>query len=200
MIVNFLLGFLGVIVFLFIFWKRLREDYSSDVIFQVATYILVGLVLGLTASKLFFPIWFFWLSFLGALMGMFLMIAKFKLRFYETFEAFILAAMPTVSIMFFKDSIIHSSLNSFLAFVASLVFIFLAYWIDLNYKNFTWYESGKIGFTGLFVAILFFLVRTVIAITGIGVVSFVGRFEAIISGALVLICIGLLFNLGKKRI
>jgi len=199
MLVNFLLGFLGVILFLFVFWKRLKEDYSSDIIFQVAISILVGVALGQVISKLFFPDWFFWVSFLGSLIGMLLMIAKFKLRFHETFEALILAGMPFISLMFFNDSIANSSLNSFLAFVVSLVLIFLAYWFDLNYKNFTWYRSGKIGFTGLFTAAIFFSVRTVIAIIGITVVSFVVKFEAFASAVATLVSIGLLVNLGRKK-
>lgn len=199
MLVNFILGFLGVILFLFVFWKRFKEDYSSDITFQVAASILVGMALGQVISKIFFPDWFFWVSFVGSLIGMLLMVVKFKLRFYETFEALILAGMPFISLMFFNDSIVNSSLNSFLAFVISLVLIFLAYWFDLNYKNFTWYKSGKIGFVGLFTAAIFFSVRTVIAIVGITVVSFVVKFEVFASGLVALVSTGLLINLGKKK-
>ncbi|KKR42325.1 hypothetical protein A2434_01035 [Candidatus Woesebacteria bacterium RIFOXYC1_FULL_41_14] len=199
MLVNFLFGFLGVILFLFVFWKRLKDDYSSDIIFQVATSILVGLAVGYTASKIFFPEWNFWMSFLGYLFGMIVMVAKFKLRTYGTIEAAIMAGIPFISLMFFKDSITNYSLNSFLAFVGTLVLIFLIFWVDLNYKSFTWYKSGKIGFAGLFTSILFFAARTVIAIIGITMVSFVGKFEAIISGMTALACIGLLVNLSRRR-
>jgi len=130
---------------------------------------------------------------------MLMMIFKFKLRFYETFEALILSGMPLISLMFFKDSMNGSSLNSFLAFVGSLILIFLSYWFDVNYRNFVWYKSGKIGFAGLTTAALFFLARTVIAINGLTMISFVGKIEAIISGAVVLVCIGLLINLGKEK-
>ena len=199
MLVNFLIGTVGIIIFLFIFWKRLNEDYSSEIIFQVATAILIGLGLGYSVSSLFLPVWFFWISILGALAAMLMMIFKFKLRFYETFEALILSGMPLISLMFFKDSMNGSSLNSFLAFVGSLILIFLSYWFDVNYRNFVWYKSGKIGFAGLTTAALFFLARTVIAINGLTMISFVGKIEAIISGAVVLVCIGLLINLGKEK-
>jgi hypothetical protein len=199
MLVNFLLGIVGVLFFLFIFWERLNEDYSSDVIFQVATAVLAGIAVGLIAAKLFAPAWFFWISTLGALAGMSLMLVKFKLRFYETLEALFLAAMPAISIVFFKDSISRSALNSFLAFVGTLVLIFLAYWFDLNYKNFSWYKSGRIGFAGLAVAIIFFLARVMVVIFGFDVVSFVGRSEVLVSGLAALICTGLLINLGRKE-
>jgi len=199
MLVKLVLGFLGVILFLFIFWKRLREDYSSDIIFQTATSVLVGLGLGLLAAKLFFPMWFFWLALLGGVAGMSLMLLKFRLKFYEALEAFILACLPLATLMFFQDSIVHSTLNSFLAFVVSLVFIFFAYWIDLNYKGFAWYKSGKIGFTGLFIAAFYFLTRAVIAIAGFSVVSFVGQYEVFFSGIITLIGVGLLINLGRVQ-
>jgi hypothetical protein len=199
MLVNFLVGILGVLIFLFIFWKRLNEDYSSDIIFQVATAILIGLGLGSAASVLFFPAWFFWTSALGALLGMFLMTLKFKLKFYETFEALILAGMPLISLMFFKDAVNNSSMYSFLAFVGTLILIFLSYWFDINYRNFTLYRSGKIGFAGLSTAILLFFARTVIAIAGLTMVSFVGKIEIPVSGAMTLIFIGLLVNLGRKK-
>jgi len=160
MIVNFLIGILGVILFLFIFWKKLKEDYSSNIIFTTAFAILIGSSLGLTISRIFFPTWFFWFAFLGSILGMFLMITKFKFRFYETIEALILSTIPLISLMFFKDSIVNSSLNSFLAFVTSLILIFLSYWFDINYKSFSWYKSGRIGFTGISIAIIFFISRT----------------------------------------
>lgn len=199
MIVNFLLILLGIILFLFVFWKRLKDDYSSNIIFGSGFAILLGLSAGLILSKLFIPLWFFWMGFLGSLLGMFLMILKYKLKFYETFESLILAAMPLISLMFFKDSISNSLLNSFLAFAGSLVLIFLSYWFDLNYKSFTWYKSGKIGFAGLSIGIIFFLARTLLAIFGITMLSFVGVLESIISGIFVLVFIGLLINLGWRK-
>ena len=186
-------------LFLFVFWRRLKDDYSSEIIFQIATWILIGLSLGLTVARLFYPSWFFWFSLLGCLIGMFMAVIKFKLRFFETLEAVIMAGMPFVSLLFFKDSVTNYSLNSFLAFVVSLILIFLAYWFDLRYKTFTWYKSGRIGFAGLAVSILFFISRTVIAILGITMISFVNKFEAIISGLVVLICAGLLIYLSKKE-
>lgn len=199
MLIDFFVGLFGVLFFLFIFWKRLNEDYSSNIIFQVGITILIGLSLGLTVSKIFVPVAFFWTGLIGSGLGMFLMMMKFKLRFYETLEALILAGMPILALMFLKDSIFSSSLYSFLAFVGSLVLIFIAYWLDLNYKNFTWYKSGKIGFAGISIAIIFFLMRSVIAILRLNMISFVGRIEVFISGLAAIIFTGLLINLARKK-
>lgn len=199
MLVKLVLDILGVFLFLFIFWKRQKEDYSSDIVFQTVTAVLIGMGVGFLASKLFIPGWFFWTSFAGSLLGMGAMIKKYKLRFYETYESLVLAFMPIVSIMFFKDSISNSSLNSFISFVASLILIFFAYYVDMNYKGYSWYKSGKIGFTGLFVSLLFFLTRSVVAIAGLNMISFTGKIEIVISGILTIGFVFLLINLGRKK-
>lgn len=199
MILNFLIGFTGVILFLFVFWKRLKEDYSSNIIFNSGMAVLSGIFLGFFLAKIFAPQWFFWTSFLGSIIGMTLMILKYKLKFYETVEALVLAEMPLVSLIFFKDSVLKSSLNSFLAFVASLVLIFAVYWLDLNYKKFTWYKSGKIGFAGIAGGIIFFFTRTVIAIFGISMISFVGKIDLIFSAVLTIFFTILLVKLERLK-
>ena len=190
----------GVIVFLFIFWKRLREDYSSEIIFKVAFEILAGILVGTLVLLKFPQIGFFWLAILGSLTGLILAVFGLKVRFYETFEALIIASFPWISFVFLLDSITHSSLSSFFAFIAILVFVFISYYLDAHYKNFTWYRSGKIGFAGIATAALFFVVRSSLAIFGINMVSFVSlRVEAVISGAVAFICFVLLYNLAKVK-
>jgi hypothetical protein len=199
MIVNVLVAVFGILIFLFVFWKRLKDDFSSEIIFRTSAAILIGIGLGWLISYIFIPMYFFWTSTFFALLTMFLMIMKYKLRFYETLEALIMASMPWLAIIFLEDSITTSSLTSFLAFTTILVMIFLSYWFDVNYKNFTWYKSGKIGFAGLSIAFIFFLIRSVLAIMGITMLSFVVKFEFIISGVITLISLILLISLGKKK-
>jgi hypothetical protein len=195
MLVNILTGILGVVIFLFVFWKRLKEDYSSEIIFQVATAILVGIGVGSTLSSLFFKDWLFWVNLLGIFLAILLMRIKYKLRFYESLEAVIMAFMPWLAILFLKDSVTTSSLSSFLGFIAILVMIFFSYWLDVSYKSFRWYKSGRVGFAGLTISIVFFLTRTVLAIFNVTMLSFVGNFEAIFSGIMVLTSLLLLIKL-----
>jgi len=81
---------LGIFVFLFIFWKRLREDYSAEIIFKTAFDILVGLLAGFLLSLKFAPIACFWLIMAGALLGLAFAIFRLRVKFYETFEALII--------------------------------------------------------------------------------------------------------------
>jgi hypothetical protein len=200
LIASILTNILGILVFLFVFWKRLREDYSSEIIFNTAFNILAGILIGFLVSFKFLPSASFWFIFIGASLGLGFAILRLKVRFYETFEALIISAFPWISFLFLLDSVVHSSFSSFLAFVAILVFVFISYYLDTHYKNFTWYKSGKIGFAGLLTLSLFFIVRSILAIFTIHMLSFVGlKVEAIVSGAAAFICFVLLFNLGRIK-
>ena len=199
MLINIVVAIFGVLIFLFLFWKRLKEDYSAEIIFESATFILVGIGVGWAASGKFFPSWFFWASLSGGIAGLLLAILRFKVKFYETLEAFTISSLPWLSLIFLKDSVMKSSLSSFLAFLVILVMLFVSYYFDTHYKKFGWYRSGKIGFAGLATAALMFLVRSAIAIVKVPVLSLVGRSEGIISGALAFICFLLLFKLGRIK-
>lgn len=200
LIASLAVNILGIFVFLFIFWKRLREDYSSEIIFKAAFFILIGILIGFLVSFKFLTIASFWFTLVGAFWGLGFAIFNLRVRFYETLEAFIISAFPWLSFIFLLDSVFHSSLSSFLAFVGILIFVFISYYLDTHYKNFTWYKSGRIGFAGLVTLSLFFIVRSVLAIFTIHMLSFVGlKVEAIISGAAAFVCFILLFNLGRTE-
>ena len=197
MLANIVTSVLGVLLFLFIFWKRLKEDYISEIIFKSAFYILVGLAIAYSLSFYFLPAWFLWVSFAGSLLGLLFGIFTLRVRFYETLEALIISFLPWLSLLFLGDSVSNSSLSSFLAFVITLIMIFVSYWFSDHYKDFTWYKSGKIGFAGLATLALILVIRSVIAIFGIHVLSFV-RQDAIVSGALAFISFLMIFNLGRN--
>jgi len=199
MLVNLGITILGILIFLFIFWKRLRDDYAAEIIFKSATYILVGIAVGWAISSKFFPVWFFWASITGGLTGFSFAILKFRVKFYETLEALIIAFLPWLGLIFLIDSVTRGSLNSFLAFTFMLIMIFASYYFDTHYKRFSWYKSGRIGFAGLATATVFFLVRSLIAIGKVPMLSFVGQSEAVVAGAAALVSFILLFNLGRIR-
>ncbi len=175
----------------------MKEDYASEIIFKAALSVFLGILLGWALSLRFFPKWFLWSEFLGFILGMVSAIYFLKIKFYESFEAAVISALPWLGFLFLKDSVVGSVLSSFLAFLAILLIVFVSYWLDINYKNFTWYKSGKIGFAGLACLALIFLIRSAVALTGISVLSFVGKFEATLSGASAFICFLLLYNLGR---
>ncbi|HJY98382.1 MAG TPA: hypothetical protein VJ227_01570 [Patescibacteria group bacterium] len=198
MLVNLLALIPGILVFLFVFWKRLNEDYAAEVIFRSAILILLGVAIGWGISERFYKEAFLWLSFFGAMGGLGIASYRHRIKFYESFEAMIVAALPWISFLFLKDSVVSSSLSSFIAFLSLLIIVFIAFFFDQRYKDFAWYKSGKIGFTGLATLTIIFLTRLVIAILQIPVISFLGRFEAVASGVAAFISLILLINLGRQ--
>lgn len=199
MLVNFSAGLAGTVVFLFIFWKKLKEDYSSEIIFKTALSLFIGAaILWILATK-FFVQWFLFAGISGAILGLWFSVVYFKVRFYETLDALVIGSLPWLSFFFLSDSVVNFSLSSFLGFLVILIFIFIFHYLGVHYKEFPWYKSGRIGFAGLTILALVFLVRSVIAIIGIPVLSFVDlRYEAVVSGSLVFICFLALYNLGRQ--
>lgn len=190
---------LGVLIFLFVFWKRLREDYAASQIFTTGLYMIVGISLAVIISTKFFGSWGFWLSFTGAALGLTLGVLKFKLRFFETFEAGVAATFPWLGVVFLSDSIEKSNPASFIGFIVIILLIVLFYFLDAHYKKFTWYKSGRVGFTGLTTLGLLLLLRAAVAPIVPDMLSFSGKYEAIISGILAFVSFLLVFNLSRTR-
>ena len=198
MISSALFTILGILIFLFLFWKRLKEDYVSGQIFNAAFYMLLGIFLGKILATKFFPDWWFWASFFGALVGVFAGVARFKLRILETFEAATLGLLPWIGLVFLREAIKTSSPNSFFASLVIFGLILLFFFFDSRYKKFTWYKSGRIGFSGLMVVGIFFLTRAAIAPIVPDVISFAGKYEAFFSGIFAFTSFLLVFNLARR--
>lgn len=199
MLVNIAGGMLGTLVFLFIFWKRLKEDYAAEIVFKSAFLVLFGLLVSIVLSQKLFPDWFLFAGIIGMLFGLAASVMRFGIRFYESLDALIVGFLPFLSFIFLQDSILNSSLGSFIGFLTILAFILLFYFLDIHYRGFTWYRSGRVGFAGLATAAIFFLVRATTSLSGMVVLSFVGKLEAIVSGCLAFICFLVLYNLGRIK-
>lgn len=188
----------GVIGFLFLVWRRLKEDYSSNNIFSfcfivlsfMLTGFLVGIFLGsvIKPSNIFRPteIWF-WFSVIFGFIGFIVAIYSMRLRFYEALEAVIQGFLFWLFIIFINFSVLIA------IFIIVLVFSFGV--LNKNYRKFTWYKSGKVGFSGLFLLGVFFFARTIIALINPNIFSFVGRFDAIPSVIATFIAFITLYNL-----
>lgn len=200
MSVKILVNILGALIFLFFFWRRLREDYSGTQIFTSAFYILFGVSLGLSVSLKFFPLWWFWISLAGAVLGLVLGIFRYKMRFFESLESVLMAFLPWLVIIFLSDSIIRANPVSliFSVLISGLIGIF--YYLDNHYKGYTWYHSGRIGFAGLTTAGIFFLIRMAIATFFSFVLSFSGKSDIFLSGICAFTLFLLIFNLSRSGI
>ena len=200
MLANIIITLAGILIFLFLFWRRLKEDYPSEIVFTTSVFMLLGTSLGLLLSKKFIPAFWFWGAFSGASLGLLIGVLRYKLRIFEVMEAGTLGLLPWLGIAFLGDSIINSSLPSFLAFFAITCLVTLFAFLDSHYKNFAWYRSGRVGFSGLTTLALFFLLRAGFAPFFPFVISFTGRQDAILSAVVAFAFFLLTFNLARRTI
>lgn len=194
---------LGGILFLFIFWKRLREDYSSELIFNsgtifvlliIAGFFLFRLAAGLIAeTPIFNPngLWF-WGSIGGFLLAFLLSLKKFKLRAVETFEAAAIASLCWLLLVYASNLVWPS-------FALVLILLAVFYQLERNYKRFSWYKSGRKGFSGQAVVGIFFLYRFVAALVSPSSFSLLGRVELIPSAAATFLLLFSLYNLSESK-
>ncbi|MCX6706261.1 MAG: hypothetical protein NTV24_04140 [Candidatus Woesebacteria bacterium] len=197
MIANWLVNLVGVILFLFLFWKRLKEDYSSNIIFGLSFFVLLGVFLGYLTSRYFFPHWFFWFEAFGAFLGFAIGIIKFNTRFFETYEALFISFLPWFTLFYLVELIKKPSLAIAVITLLNFSLILLFDFVSMRYKNFSWYKSGKIGLAGLLTSGVFFLLRAAIATLFTSVISFLGLSEIILSGVCAFTIFLLIYNLSK---
>jgi len=191
---------LGVFLYLYFFWKKLKDDYIQNQIFTTAFYSLSGICLFSLSSAYYFPGYEFWFGVIGSFLGFLIGVLKYKLRFFEAFEAFVIANLG-VDFLYNSFGLIEKfSIRSSVSTGTAFILIIAFFVIDKHYKKFTWYKSGKVGFTGLSVAGLYFVLRSVIDIIFPSVLSFAGRWQAVIFAALSFTVFILLYNLSQKKV
>lgn len=198
---------IGVLGFLFLSWRRLKEDYTPATIFSfnflILAFIVVGFLIGtiigtnLSPTKIFNPqgLWF-WGAFIFGSIGFAICFftpqgsSHFRMRLLETLEAVGLGFIFLFFCITFARSILFS--------VAVGILIPFFFIINARYKSFSWYKSGKVGFAGLAILGIFFLIRAIVALIDPTMISFIGKLDAILSSVVAFIFFLTLYNLGGQ--
>ena len=188
---------LGISLFLYLYWKRLKEDYPAEKIFNSGFIILFGIFLGIVISKIYPNIYWYWIIILNILIFEAINVFKLKIKFFESLDALVISLLPWLSLFYLSFSIENSNLLSFLAFWFCLLLIFLFFLFNNFYRTFNWYKSGKVGFSGLAVAGIFFGIRSILSLFNKNLISFAGAYEPFISGTFFVIAFLLLFRLSR---
>ena len=196
--VEIITTFVGVLLYLFFFWKRLKDDYIRNQIFTTAFYGLVLLGGGYLISFYFFNSLRFWLSLTGAIIGFLWGIFRYKLKMLEVLEAAVLGLLSIFTLILLGELILSHDILYLFSFIVLVLLIILFHLLDKYYRGFTWYKSGRIGFSGLTVTGVFFLIYTIVAVTLGGVISFVGNKDYLISLLLAVISFLIVFKLAKQ--
>lgn len=198
MLIGELVGFLS---FLFLFWRRLKEDYPSGLIFSFAFLTALPIFVAHLVVKyvLKLPAYWFAAAMIGLILGFTIGILRHRLKFYETLEGIVVGGVFWLAVIFTFDGFGRLNLPSMLA--ALLLFLLIAgfFLVDKHYKNFGWYRSGKIGFSGLALAGFFFMVRALAFFAPVDVLSLTGRVDAIASAIVAFAFFLLLYNLSVQK-
>lgn len=189
----------GILLFSFIYWQKLKDDYSAEKIFNSQLLILISLLFSFFLIKIFnISNYWFWLSFVFLLLVQIIITLRLKFKFYESMDALIISILPLFSLVYLIDSINNSSLISFLVFWFGLLCIFIYLVLNNYYKSFTWYKSGKVGFAGIATLGCLFLVRFIFVFIKSDINSFIPTFEAYFSAIVFSTSFLLIFFLSKQ--
>lgn len=199
MIIEIAFAIFSVFLFLLLFWKSLKEDYTVGIIFNTSFYILFSILASVLFSSYFFEEWWFWLANVAIFIGLATGVVRYKMRFFEVLEATVLALLPWFGLIFLGNGLTKGSLTSYIAALGVVGLIALFIFLSGHYKSFSWYKSGRIGVAGLAVLAFLFLVRSGVAVFVPNVLSFVGRNEVYISGSAFIVCLAGLYTLARLK-
>lgn len=189
---------LGIFILIFLFWLRLKDDYHYEKIFNLVSFVLAGILIGFISLKFVPSVYWFWVYLIAIIASFTVGIIKLKIRFFESLDSLVISLLPYFGLYLLSQSIKNYSLSSFIGFWIVTVFVFLYFFVDANYRKFTWYKSGRVGFSGLLVAGLFFVVRSVLSVFFVDGPTIMGQLDIYISASFSFVSFLLLFNLAKK--
>lgn len=171
-------------------WKKLKDDYHYEKIFNFSFIILGVLLLFSLIAVNLLPSYIFWMQFAGVGVGFGLAMYLQKIKFYESFNALVISILPWFSLSYLNRAIINSNLNDFIIFWLGLFLVFTFFFIESYYRKLIWYKSGRVGFSGLLVSGIFFALQ----------LFFLGSLvEKLISTAIAFGFFLLLYRLSKSK-
>lgn len=174
---------IGTVLFLYLIWRNLKDDYKSEDLISYSWLALLGFFVG---GRLIFGLlnwgiwndsiwnWFSFLKYKGSnLMGgyLFLLITTFLVTKYRGWKMWSFAEDGIKIFLVFGfflliDELISSkfSLEIILTLVVLLLGFVLAIWLQGKYRSFVWYKSGKKGFNFFAINFLVLLLLSFISI------------------------------------
>lgn len=189
---------LGISVLIYVFWKKLKDDYHYEKIFNLAFVLLTFFIVSVIITK-FIPSDFnFWISLFALSLGFYIGIRKQKMSLFESLDAFVVGSLPWLGLVYLFDTTKNSSLYSFIGFWFALICIFLYSFISSTYKGYSWYKSGRVGIAGVITGIVFFALRIISSIFMPSMLFIADGFEIYLSLSGALLFFILLYNLMKE--
>lgn len=189
---------LGIFVLMFLLWYKLKDDYHYEKIFDLAFFVIFGIFVSSVLLNFIPSIYLFWIFTFCILIFFLLGVYRLKMKFYESLDGLIIATLPYLGLFFLVSAIKNFSLFDFIGFWIVTLFVFLYFFLESNYRKFNWYKSGRVGFSGLMVGGLLFLVRGLISLYFPQVPTIIGGIDLYLSATFSFLFFLLLFNLSRK--
>ncbi len=169
-----------IIVYLvgFLYWRRLKQDYPASVLLWTFLFAVIGLffipfITGLTLSK-FFPQFFIPTEIFlwgGSLVGFLLaaqLFRKDKVNLWEVADSLWLTILSIVFLTQIFQSLFQ--LVTLKVNLSSLVFSGwllatwgISFWLSFNFRQLSWYKSGKVGLACTLGPAIYFLGNSLLA-------------------------------------
>lgn len=173
-VLSIIIYLLATIAFSFVLWRNLKEDYTNEQIFGWSLRIFLTSTVVIWMAQTWVPNFTFLLLFSNlAVFGIFFL-KRLNLKFFETIDAFTPAWLIFTFISWIGVGIgskldltrIQSYLLGwfFPQIIIACLSLGLFHLFRKNYRHFTWYPSGKVGFAGLSSLGIFWLLFTAIEI------------------------------------
>ncbi len=172
-IISFVFFFLGAVLFSFVLWRKLKEDYPHEQIFFLTSlFLITGILSSAIIDRRLGNFSFWGLIAFNTLAGIYF-IKKLGFKFFE----FIDALAPAWFWFIFFSSLIGllrewGNVINFSYPGAALLSLFAYHFFLTRYRRFSWYPSGKVGFAGLVSLGVYFLLQALVAIYRAPVLSF----------------------------
>lgn len=201
--VIFVLGFLGMVIYMYLTWKKLKEDYvDSEVIIYlwlaVLGFMLGGrMVFGILNWKMWNNWWewlLFWekpgINYLGAYFGWlwvtFWVAKTYDWKIWRLLEDTTKTFLVLVTFCLLGDFLrVWGDRQIVIYLLLVLGLFFWSAWVERRYRSFGWYKSGKKGFVWISVNFWLWLALAVIEkqlayvfpslLSGVGLVILGGR-------------------------
>lgn len=167
----YLLVALAVISFSYVFWTRLREDYTSDQIFSSTIIFLFGGLLGFIIFDRWLPNFSFWGFVLGLSVFGLYAIRKMGIRLLEALDGGVLGFL-WFAVFIYLGNVVRTGAEAFIAILPAVVSLAAFYLYFRKYRKFSWYPSGKIGFVAGSIMFLYFTLRALVDFYLFRVLSF----------------------------
>lgn len=186
----------AIFVYLFVYWRELKDDSIASQIFSSSIIVLIFSMSShfvtnyfLKDYKMLILILVFGVSYIFAM--------KYnRIKLYEGFDAIVISTLNSLaflSLFLYKNW----EFKWIIFYVSIYLCILIFHLVRKNYKSFIWYTSGKRGFAGLFTVGVFFLFRSLLFFIDPEYLPYLNSYDIFVSGLISLSAFLNIFMLAK---